>query len=99
AVEIGYGRIGSAGRSRRYVVRDKEEARRLVQIILKRRATAPRRIGVAYLVRELLDPEEWAGSYEGIAAGRDVRATESGAKDRMPDARVTKRVLHIGLFS
>ena len=65
-VEIGYGRIGTAGRSRSYVVRDEEEARHLAQSILKRRATAPRRIGVAYRVRELIDPEGWAWSYEAM---------------------------------
>lgn len=62
-VEIGYGRIGTAGRSRRYVVRDEKEARRLVQSILKRRASAPRRIGVAYQIRDLIDPRKWAVSY------------------------------------
>jgi WGR domain len=60
-VEITYGRIGTAGRSRCFVVRDEGEARRLAQSILKRRASAPRRIGVAYRVRELIDPEGWAG--------------------------------------
>ena len=71
AVEIGYGRIGTTGRSRRYVVRDEEEARRLVRSILKRRATAPQRIGVAYRIRELIDPAGWAGSYGAIGAGKD----------------------------
>ena len=52
-VEITYGRIGTAGRSRSYVLRDEEEARHLAQSILKRRATAPRRIGVAYRIREM----------------------------------------------
>jgi hypothetical protein len=60
-VEISYGRIGTAGRSRSYVVRDEEQARHLAQSILKRRASAPRRIGVAYRIRELIDPEGWAG--------------------------------------
>ncbi len=60
-VEISYGRIGAAGRSRSFVVRDEGEARRLIQGILKRRATAPRRIGVAYRIRELIDPAGWAG--------------------------------------
>ena len=62
-MEISYGRIGTAGRSRSYVLRDEEEARHLIQTMLKRRATAPRRIGVAYRVRELIDPAGWAGSY------------------------------------
>ena len=59
-VEVSYGRIGAAGRSRCFVVRDEGEARRLAQRILKRRATAPRRIGVAYRIRELIDPAGWA---------------------------------------
>jgi hypothetical protein len=62
-VEISYGRIGTVGRSRCFVVRDEGEARRLAQSILKRRATAPRRIGVPYRVRELIDPEGWARSH------------------------------------
>ena len=60
-VEITYGRIGTAGRSRCYVVRDEEEARHLARSILKRRASAPRRLGVAYRIRELIDPEGWVG--------------------------------------
>ena len=52
-VEIGYGRIGAAGQSRSYIVRDKEAARRLVRSVLRRRASAPRRIGVAYRIRAL----------------------------------------------
>ena len=39
-VEISYGRIGTAGRSRCFVIRDEEEARRLAQNILKRRVSA-----------------------------------------------------------
>ena len=62
-VVISYGRIGTAGRSRSFVVRDEDEARRLAQTILKRRATAPRRIGAAYRILELIDPAGWAGSY------------------------------------
>lgn len=74
-VEIGYGRIGTAGHSRSYVLRDEEEARHLAQSILKRRAGAPRRIGVAYLVRELIDPLGWAGSYAAnISQGLDCTA-------------------------
>jgi len=62
-VQISYGRIGTVGRSRSFVVRDEDEARHLAQSILKRRATAPRRIGVAYHILELIDPAGWAGSY------------------------------------
>lgn len=62
-VVIGYGRIGTAGRTRSFVVRDEAQARRLAQSILRRRATAPRRIGVAYRILELIDPAGWAESY------------------------------------
>jgi hypothetical protein len=43
-VEISYGRIGTAGRA----VLCRSAARRLTEGILKRRASALRRIGVAY---------------------------------------------------
>jgi WGR domain-containing protein len=62
-VQIGYGRIGTVGRSRSFVVRDEAQARRLTQSLLKRRATAPRRIGVAYRIIEFIDPAGWAESY------------------------------------
>ncbi len=65
-MEICYGRIGAAGWSRSYVLHDEEEARRLIQSMLRRRATAPRRIGVAYRIRELIDPAGWAGSYRAM---------------------------------
>ena len=65
-VEITDDRIGTAGRSRSYVLRDEGEARHLAQSILKRRASAPRRIGVGYRIRELIDPAGWAGSH-GVA--------------------------------
>jgi len=65
-VQISYGRIGTVGRSRSFVVRDEDEARRLAQSILKRRATAPRRIGVAYRILELIDPAGWTGPSGGM---------------------------------
>ncbi len=58
-VEVNYGRIGTPGRRLRYLASDEAEARKLVQRNLRRRATAPRRIGVAYRFRELIDPWNW----------------------------------------
>ena len=58
-VEITFGRIGSPGRCLRYVASDEAEARTLVQRSLRRRATAPRRVGVPYRFRELIDPWQW----------------------------------------
>ncbi len=58
-VEVTYGRIGTPGRHVRYVAGDAAEARRLVHHCLRRRATAKKRIGVAYCLRELADPWQW----------------------------------------
>jgi len=58
-VEVTYGRIGTRGRRIRYAVRDETEARKLVRESLRRRATAKRRIGVAYTFRQLTDPHQW----------------------------------------
>lgn len=58
-VEITYGRIGTRGRRFRYAVSGEAAARQLVRKVLRRRATAKKRIGVSYQFRELLDPREW----------------------------------------
>jgi hypothetical protein len=60
-VEISYGHIGTAGRSPSFVVRDEGEARHLAQSILKRRAIAPRRIGIAYHIRHRAHGCCWDG--------------------------------------
>src|SRR5512147_1852288 len=77
-VVISYGRIGTAGRSRSFVVRDEDDARRLAQSILKRRATAPRRIGVAYRILELVDPGGWAGLYGSVETAEQRNANPQG---------------------
>ena len=48
-VEQQWGRIGSAGRSRRIAFERPEAAQRHVRTVIARRASAPRRIGAAYL--------------------------------------------------
>jgi hypothetical protein len=58
-VEVTYGRIGAPGRRVRYVVDGEVEARQMVGKMLRRRATAKRRIGVSYRFRELADPRGW----------------------------------------
>lgn len=47
-VEQEWGRIGSAGRSRRVAFEDPKAAQRHIHAVVSRRASAPRRIGVAY---------------------------------------------------
>ena len=59
-VEVTCGRIGSPGRRLQYIAGDEAEARELVRRSLHRRATAKKRIGVPYRVRELLDPWQWS---------------------------------------
>lgn len=58
-VDVTYGRIGTAGRTVRHVANDEAGARKLVRHCLQRRATARKRIGVGYQVRELSDPGRW----------------------------------------
>jgi hypothetical protein len=58
-VDVTYGRIGTSGRTIRHVASDEADARRIVRQYLQRRATAPKRIGVAYQFTDLLDPREW----------------------------------------
>ena len=65
-VEATYGRIGSRGRTVRYVANDEAGARKIVRHCLQRRATAPRRIGVPYQLRELHDPAQWLPPLFGV---------------------------------
>ena len=48
-VEQQWGRIGSAGRARRFAFEQPEAAQRHVRTVIARRASALRRIGAAYL--------------------------------------------------
>ncbi len=61
SIEVSYGRIGRRGRSVTYSAADDEAAAAIVRNCLHRRASAPKRIGVPYQIRELCDPKEWAG--------------------------------------
>lgn len=60
-IEVSYGRIGHRGRSLTYSAPDDAAAAAIIRHCLQRRATAPKRIGVPYQIRELCDPKEWAG--------------------------------------
>ncbi len=59
-IEVTYGRIGRRGRSVAYAAENDTAAAAIVRHCLQRRSTAPKRIGVPYLVRELNDPKQWA---------------------------------------
>jgi len=58
-VVIRFGRIGTRGSSRTFVVENADEARLMVAECMKKRQTAPRRIGVEYRIRDLFDPQHW----------------------------------------
>lgn len=60
-IEVTYGRIGRRGRSVTYAAADDAVAAGIIRQCLQRRVSAPKRIGVPYRVRELVDPKEWAG--------------------------------------
>jgi predicted DNA-binding WGR domain protein len=57
-VETTYGRIGGKGRTIVTVVNNEDEALNYVQKALKRRQSAPKRIGVGYEVRATFDPDQ-----------------------------------------
>ena len=58
-VEVTFGRIGPGGRTVRYVAKDEAGARGLARACLRRRVSAPRRIGVAYEERSRFDTNGW----------------------------------------
>jgi len=59
-VILSFGRIGAKGQSKTHVVADAAAGKEFVRACLKRRQSAPRRIGIAYQVREKFDPDGWA---------------------------------------
>lgn len=60
-VEMTYGRIGAKGRTRTVPVADEGAAGDYIQRCLKRRQSAPRRIGIAYAVKSI------AGTLRGVS--------------------------------
>jgi len=67
-VEMRFGRIGTAGRTRARSFGSLDQAAAQVRVCLRRRATAPRRIGAAYqLCHAACDPEWQVNGLEGDA--------------------------------
>jgi len=98
-VEISYGRIGTAGRSRSYVLRDEEEARHLAQSILKRRASAPRRIG-GRVSHPRAHRSQGVGRGLGLIAADGQKPTASGVRpfstaSSAPRNTVADQIMHI----
>lgn len=59
-VTLTYGRIGARGHTKTHLVPDMDAGKKLVRATLKRRQSAPRRIGIAYQMREKFDLDGWA---------------------------------------
>ncbi|HMB02410.1 MAG TPA: hypothetical protein VKP69_01565 [Isosphaeraceae bacterium] len=64
-MQLSYGRIDTHDRTLRQAVQDEAAARKLVGQHLRRRATAPGRIGVGYRLCEINDPRQWADACTG----------------------------------
>jgi hypothetical protein len=58
-VEMSYGRIGTAGRTKVRSFETVEAARTQVRVCLRKRATAPRRIGVGYQLQRVDGSTIW----------------------------------------
>ena len=61
-VEMSYGRIGTLGRSKIRSFVTAADAQAQVHACLRKRATAPRRIGVAYRLRRASQAGHWSQS-------------------------------------
>jgi predicted DNA-binding WGR domain protein len=61
-VEMSYGRIGTMGRSKIRSFATAADAQAQVQACLRKRARAPRRIGVAYRLRRAIQFGDWSQS-------------------------------------
>ncbi len=59
-VEMSYGRIGTMGRSKIRSFATAASAQAEVQACLRKRASAPRRIGVAYRLRRASQEADWS---------------------------------------
>lgn len=59
-VEMSYGRIGTQGRTKVRSYSTPEEAQAEIDACLRKRASAPRRIGVAYRLRRAVQSESWS---------------------------------------
>jgi hypothetical protein len=70
-VEASFGRIGCTGRTMAYAASDEAEARRIVHSHLKRRATAPQRIGTTYEVSAVRDVQ-WLSKVVTLEPGAPI---------------------------
>ncbi|NIJ09408.1 putative DNA-binding WGR domain protein [Sphingomonas vulcanisoli] len=85
-VQLSFGRIGTRGRALSTVAADEEDARRLARAILRRRATAPRRIGVAYRMTALFAIDGWAELTQAFASRQRSGSDQLPAANRISTA-------------
>jgi predicted DNA-binding WGR domain protein len=62
-VALNYGRIGTKGRRKTLLMADETAAQRYVRQCLKRRARAPKRIGISYKIKNVSDIWEVVGPH------------------------------------
>ncbi len=70
-VAVTFGRIGAPGRTLSSSHLDEYAARRFVRACLRKRLSAPRRIGVAYRVVRCDDPGAWLDDIPALLSGRN----------------------------
>ena len=58
-VKFNYGRIGTRGTIKTKIAPNVQTASKMIKACLRRRQSAPKRIGVAYQVQEKYDPDNW----------------------------------------
>lgn len=71
-VELSFGRIGTAGRTRLIATRSLAEARQTALRSLRRRVSAPGRLGVGYAIKRLHDPQEWLSDGPSFPFAQEV---------------------------
>ena len=74
-VAMNYGRVGARGTTKTVVLPDEAETRRYVQKCLKKRESAPKRIGIDYKVRQISG--EWGDLSAETGSGETCLAPSS----------------------
>jgi predicted DNA-binding WGR domain protein len=95
-VDMNYGRIGTIGRSKIRSFATIEDAQDQVRACLRKRATAPRRIGVAYHVRRVDRNDGWKEPAFDDQLRGWFSADSRGRLNIMPIRQLSKTVLQTG---
>ncbi len=80
-VEMRYGRIGNLAQSKTRSFEHIDEAIASVEACLRMRATAPRRIGVAYRLRRAVYGRDWRGLDVGLQGFAEAPSEQASGMD------------------